>query len=115
VRPLVKTPDAVFDPIRQRSELSFLEAAPAVDNSGRGFNERAGELPRGSGFIARCLIAWPDSTQGQRSCRPAPEVLPAVDAFNARLRALLDTPLAMDAQGGLSPTMPELSHEARAA
>jgi putative DNA primase/helicase len=81
----------------------------------RGFIERAGALPRGSGFIARFLIAWPDSTQGQRPYRPAPEVLPAVDAFNARVRALLDTPLAMDAQGGLSPTMLDLSHAARAA
>ncbi|MFN7309410.1 MAG: YfjI family protein, partial [bacterium] len=81
----------------------------------RGFIERAGALPRGSGFIARFLIAWPDSMQGQRPYRPAPEVLPAVDAFNARVRALLDTPLAMDAQGGLSPTMLDLSHAAHAA
>ena len=28
----------------------------------RGFIERAGALPRGSGFIARFLIAWPAST-----------------------------------------------------
>ncbi|MCA3101872.1 MAG: DUF3987 domain-containing protein [Rhodocyclaceae bacterium] len=41
-------------------------------------------------------------------------MLPAVDAFNARVRALLDTPLAMDAQGGLAPTMLDLSHAAHA-
>ena len=81
----------------------------------RAFIERAGALPRGSGFIARFLIAWPNSTQGHRPYRLAPEVLPAVDAFNARVRALLDTPLTMDAQGGLAPTMLHFSHVAHAA
>lgn len=81
----------------------------------RAFIERAGALPRGSGFIARFLIAWPNSTQGHRPYRLAPEVLPAVDAFNARVRALLDTPLTMDAQGGLAPTMLHFSHAAHAA
>ena len=34
----------------------------------RGFMDRAGSLPRGTGFIARFLIAWPTSTQGTRLC-----------------------------------------------
>ena len=38
----------------------------------RGFLERAGTLPRGTGFIARFLIAWPASTQGTRAYRLAP-------------------------------------------
>jgi hypothetical protein len=42
-------------------------------------------------------------------------VLPAVNAFNACACALLDTPCAMDAQGGLSPTMLDLSHAAHGA
>src|SRR5690606_6595001 len=32
----------------------------------REFLGRAGALARGSGFLARFLIAWPKSTQGQR-------------------------------------------------
>lgn len=81
----------------------------------RGFIERAGALPRGSGFIARFLIAWPASTQGHRPYRRAPQAMPAVDVFNARVRALLDTPLTTDAQGGLAPTMLDLSAAAHAA
>ena len=81
----------------------------------RGFIERAGALPRGSGFIARFLIAWPASTQGHRPYRRAPQAMPAVDVFNARVRALLDTPLITDAQGGLAPTMLDLSPAAHAA
>jgi putative DNA primase/helicase len=41
--------------------------------------------------------------------------MPAVDVFNARVRALLDTPLITDAQGGLAPTMLDLSPAAHAA
>ena len=81
----------------------------------RGFIERAGALPRGSGFIARFLIAWPASTQGHRPYRRAPQAMPAVDVFNARVRALLDTPLTTDAQGGLAPTLLDLSPAAHAA
>ncbi len=81
----------------------------------RAFIERAGTLPRGSGFIARFLIAWPASTQGHRPYRPAPEAMPAVDAFNQRIRALLDTPLTTDVLEGLVPTVLDLSPPAHAA
>ncbi|MFN8838504.1 MAG: YfjI family protein [Burkholderiales bacterium] len=81
----------------------------------RGFIERAGALPRGSGFIARFLIAWPASTQGHRPYRRAPQAMPAVDVFSARVRALLDTPLTTDAQCGLAPTMLDLSAAAHSA
>jgi putative DNA primase/helicase len=81
----------------------------------RSFIERSGTLPRGSGFIARFLIAWPTSTQGYRPYRTAPAKMPAVEAFNRRIRALLDTPLITDAQGGLTPTVLEMSPPAHAA
>ncbi len=81
----------------------------------RGFLERAGSLPRGSGFIARFLIAWPASTQGTRAYRPAPERMPAVERFGARIRDLLEMPLATDASGGLQPTELALSASAHAA
>ncbi len=78
----------------------------------RGFMARAGALPRGTGFIARFLIAWPASTQGQRLYRPAPAEMPAVERFNRRIRELLDMPLTTDANGGLVPTVLDLSPSA---
>lgn len=80
----------------------------------RGFLERAGTLPRGTGFIARFLIAWPGSTQGTRVYRPAPEAMPQVALFGARIRELLAQPLATDAQGCLTPAVLDLSAQARA-
>jgi putative DNA primase/helicase len=81
----------------------------------RSFLERAGTLPRGTGFIARFLIAWPLSTQGSRTYRPAPESMPAVMRFAERICTLLDTPLATDAHGGLTPVVLDLSQAARQA
>jgi len=39
--------------------------ADATPEALRGFPERAGTLPRGSGFMVRSLIAWPESTQAR--------------------------------------------------
>ena len=80
----------------------------------RGFLERAGTLPRGTGFIARFLIAWPGSTQGTRAYRPAPEAMPQVALFGERIRELLAQPLATDAHGCLTPVVLDLSPQARA-
>jgi putative DNA primase/helicase len=75
----------------------------------RGFLERGGTLPRGSGFIARFLISWPVSTQGGRAYRPAPVCMPALDHFNTRIRTLLATPLVKGSGGGLNPLVLDLS------
>ena len=80
----------------------------------RGFLERAGTLPRGTGFIARFLIAWPGSTQGTRAYRPAPEAMPQVEQYGKRIRELLDQPLATDERNGLTPPVLDLSPTARA-
>lgn len=80
----------------------------------RGFLERAGTLPRGTGFIARFLIAWPKSTQGERAYRPAPECVPHVARYGQRLRELLDHPLATDERGCLTPIVLDLAPPARA-
>ncbi len=80
----------------------------------RGFLERVGTLPRGTGFIARFLIAWPGSKQGTRAYRPAPEATPQVALFGERIRALLAQPLAADTHGCLTPAVPDLSPQARA-
>ncbi len=80
----------------------------------RGFLERAGPLPRGTGFIARFLMAWPDSTQGQRPYRPAPATMPSVTLYAARIGDLLGQALAADACGGLDPPILDLAPQARA-
>ena len=81
----------------------------------RGFMDRAGSLPRGTGFIARFLIAWPATTQGTRKFRAAPAAMPAVEDYGRRITDLLNAPLATDANGGLVPTVLDFSTEARKA
>ena len=81
--------------IDRRSKPSFLLRGRRltfglmVPEALRGFLERAGTLPRGTGFIARFLIAWPGSTQGTRAYRPAPEAMPHVEHYGKRIRDLL--------------------------
>ena len=48
---------------------------------------------RKMGLIARYLPAWPASTMGTRRYRSPPAYMPAMDAFHARLRELLDRDL----------------------
>ena len=80
----------------------------------RGFLERAGTLPRGTGFIARFLIAWPESTQGTRAYRPAPEAMSQVALFGARVKELRAPALATVEHGCLTPVVLDLSPQARA-
>jgi putative DNA primase/helicase len=80
----------------------------------RAFYEGSKGLARGIGFSARCLIAWPASTQGKRMFRPAPETMPAVGAFGKRLAQLLDETPAPDGAGQIERRMLGLSDEAHA-
>lgn len=52
--------------------------------------ERKGDEARGIGFLARCLVSYPASTQGQRFIRDLPENLEALESFNARVKELLE-------------------------
>ena len=81
----------------------------------RDFFTRSGALARGTGFLARFLVAWPDSTQGQRPFTEAPENWPALAAFNRRIAAILDQPAPIDDDGALTPPMLLLTPEAKAA
>lgn len=67
------------------------------------FFEESKGLARTTGFAARFLIAWPESTQGTRFYRDPPDGWPGLTAFHARLRELLDKPLALNAEGVLMP------------
>ena len=81
----------------------------------RAFFDKSGALARGTGFLARFLIAWPESTQGYRAFTEAPENWPALAAFNQRISEILNQPVPMDDGGALIPPMLPLSPEAKAA
>jgi len=79
------------------------------------FFEKSGALARGTGFLARFLIAWPESTQGNRLFTEAPEHWPSLAAFNRRITAILNLPAPIDENGTLTPQMLTLTPEAKTA
>jgi putative DNA primase/helicase len=81
----------------------------------REFFGKSGALARGSGFLARFLICAPRSTQGTRQFSEAPKSWPALAAFNRRIAAILNQPVAIDDGGALTPVVLELSPGAKAA
>lgn len=80
----------------------------------RFFHDTKG-LARGTGFAARFLIAWPESTQGERLFKEPPAHWPHLSAFHRRIETLLDHPMPINSLGQLAPTMLDLSPEAKAA
>nr|VFJ56551.1 MAG: Protein of unknown function (DUF3987) [Candidatus Kentron sp. DK] len=81
----------------------------------QSFLERSGDLARGTGFLARFLVAWPESTQGTRFFIDPPESWPRLAAFHRRITEILNQPVPMEDNGALSPTLLTLSPEAKAA
>jgi putative DNA primase/helicase len=67
----------------------------------RSFFDKSGELARGSGFLARFLVAWPESTQGTRAFREAPATWPKLGAFNRRITEILAQEVSIDQAGAL--------------
>lgn len=81
----------------------------------QNFLERSGGLARGTGFLARFLVAWPESTQGFRPFTEAPAHWPALAAFNRRIATILEQTAPVDDTGGLVPIALPLTAEAKAA
>jgi putative DNA primase/helicase len=79
------------------------------------FFERSDGLARGTGFLARFLVAWPESTQGTRRYVEPPANWPALSAFNSRLGELLAVSVAIDDDGGLTPKLVVFSPRAKTA
>jgi putative DNA primase/helicase len=79
----------------------------------RSFLDKAGTLARGSGFLARFLIAWPESTQGKRLFVEPTQNMPCLSRFNNRLTEILKQPVSIDDTGALSPSMLALSPAAK--
>ena len=81
----------------------------------RSFFDKSGTLARGTGFLARFLVAWPESTQGNRPFTDAPTNWPHLAAFHRRIAAILNQPAPVDEHGALSPALLSLAPEAKAA
>ena len=81
----------------------------------RSFFDRSGGLARGTGFLARFLVAWPESTQGYRPFSEAPETWPALERFSQSITSILDRQVPIDADGALTPPMISLAPDAKAA
>ena len=85
----------------------------------REFISRSGALARGSGFLARFLVAWPESTQGTRQidldAPDGPATWPHLDAFHRRMAAILEWPVPIDDDGVLTPPMLTLTLRAKLA
>lgn len=69
----------------------------------RSFFDRSKGLPRGTGFMARFLIAWPESTQGFRPFTEVPENCPGLAGFNRSITNILNQAVPIDDDGTLSP------------
>ena len=81
----------------------------------RAFFDNTKGLARGTGFLARFLVAWPASTMGTRMFTPPPDGWPALAVFNGRLTAILDRAAPVDDNGILTPAMLTLAPDAKAA
>lgn len=79
------------------------------------FFKQDGGLARGTGFLARFLIAWPESTQGSRPFTEAPEDWPHLAVFNRRIAEILNNPPPIDDGGALHPAMLALAPDTKEA
>ncbi|MBM4207426.1 MAG: DUF3987 domain-containing protein [Gammaproteobacteria bacterium] len=81
----------------------------------RAFFDKSGGMARGTGFLVRFLVAWPESTQGSRPFTDPPETWPKLARFHQRITEILNTPAPLNEQGGLDPAMLTFTPEAKAA
>ena len=81
----------------------------------RDFFERSGGLARGTGFLARFLLAWPESTQGYRPFTEAPANWPHLARFHKQIAEILKGPVKMDEAGALEPVLMTLAPDTKTA
>ncbi len=79
----------------------------------RSFFKQSGDLARGTGFLARFFVAWPESTQGTRLFADGPDRWPALAAFNQRITEILNQPVPISDDGVLTPLMLDLTPAAK--
>jgi putative DNA primase/helicase len=81
----------------------------------RAFFDNTKGLARGTGFFARFLIAWPESTIGSRMYASSPDGWRALAEFNDRLTTILNTQASVDDDGVLTLSMLQLTAQAKSA
>ena len=85
----------------------------------RSFFEKSGTLARGTGFLARFLVAWPESRIGTRlidhKTPDGPDVWPKLAAFHRRIAAILNQPVPFNDEIILTPAMLSMTPEAKSA
>ena len=79
----------------------------------RSFFEKSGLLARGMGFLARFMIAWPESTQGSRTFSESPSSWPGLEAFHRRISEILDKVIPLGQEGALDLPMLSFSDEGK--
>lgn len=77
------------------------------------FLDASGSLARGTGFLARFLIAWPTSTQGSRFYTDPPAHWPQLTIFRQRITNILNSPQPIE-DNVLKPALLTLSPPAKA-
>ena len=93
-----------------RLTMALQVQEPAI----REFIDKTGTLARGTGFLARFLVSWPESTQGTRLFRESPNHWSALIAFNERIAEILKRPVPINEDTGvLTPNQASLSREAK--
>lgn len=77
----------------------------------KSFFEKSGNVVRGSGFLARFLVCWPESKQGYRQFKLAPDSWPHLTRLQSVMTALLVREPLMDEEGHLTPEKLQFSEE----
>ena len=81
----------------------------------QSFFDRSKGLARGTGFLARFLVSWPESTQGSRPFTDPPATWPKLAAFHQRVADRLNRTATIDAEGALSPPLLALATDTKSA
>ena len=81
----------------------------------RNFFNNSKGLARGTGFLARFLVAWPTSTQGTRLFKEPPTAWPKLTIFSERITQLLNRIPELNDAGGINPIILDFSNDAKKA
>ena len=95
------------------TDARFTMSLQVQESAVRAFFDNSKGLARGTGFMARFLVSWPESTIGSREFIEPPDDWPALAAFNNRLTVILDKEAPVDTDGKLTPAMLTLSPAAK--
>jgi len=100
------------DPIEIRG-LRLTMAMQTQEQTLKEFFTKTNGLARGIGFLARFLVAYPDSTQGTRMFSKALSAWPKLAKFHRRIAEILNMPIPKTEDHTLTPKLMRFSAEAK--